>query len=288
MKNSKISWTDATFNGWIGCTKVSPGCEHCYAEALDHRWGNDRWGKGKARGLTSEANWKKPIQWNKEAAVAGVRTKVFCASMSDVFDTEVPDEWRLKLFDLIMNTQNLDWLLLTKRPEEMLKFYKEKMTFGAPTKNIWLGTTVENQEMANKRIPILLSIPGVIHWLSVEPQLGPVDLSKIACSSCEGEPKHMGVLYGSERIDWVISGGESGHGARPFDLKWARNLRDQCKEAGVAFFVKQFGHNWVSDNAKEMVRPAIMNPHSKWDDPQFWPEDLRIQEFPMVGATHGD
>ena len=278
MKNTKISWATHTFNPWIGCTKVSAGCERCYAEATDNRWGNDRWGKGKQRGLTSEANWKKPLQWDREAAAAGIREKVFCASMADVFDAEVPDEWRFKLFDLVYNTPHLDWLILTKRPEIMRDFFLGQSGTGYDPihrQNVWLGTTAENQEMADKRIPILMEIPGVIHWLSIEPQIGPVNLEPLL--------KDWSV-YDSKlsRIDWVISGGESGAGARVFDLQWARDLRDQCYKTNTAFFMKQLGCNWVNSGLagpRVNEKPTI---HGKWDDPQFWPSDLQIQEFPRV------
>lgn len=233
MKNSSIEWTDHTFNPWIGCTKISPGCKNCYAAALDNRWGHDRWGVGKPRERTSIANWKKPISWNAEALNLGERHRVFCASLADVFDTAVPPEWRRDLFELIAATPQLDWLVLTKRPENIVDLMPSRTSIEGepgPWPNIWLGTTVEDQTRAYERIPALLKIPASIHFLSCEPLLEYVNLAPLLSPQILPAP-----------IDWVIAGGESGGGARKMEPAWAKALRDQCAGAGVPFLFKQWG-----------------------------------------------
>lgn len=257
MENSKIEWTDHTFNPWSGCIKVSPGCQHCYAETLSNRWGKDVWGPGPKRQRTSAANWKKPLQWNKQAAKEGKRYKVFCASMADVFeDNPQLDPWRVDLLRLIQETPSLDWLLLTKRPEHVNRmieratgFSEAEMWFhSAP--HVWLGTSVESQEWAEKRIPELLKIPARIRFLSCEPLLGPVDLLGWLGGGYvtfnQGKLTPMNVP--NKPIHWVIVGGESGHSARPMHPEWARSLRDQCQAAGVAFHFKQWGEFAPSSN----------------------------------------
>lgn len=286
-ENSAISWTDHTFNPWMGCTKVSPACAHCYAERdMDKRYGKVAWGVSGTRVLTSHANWAKPAKWNREAGEKGIRYRVFCASLADVFEdwkgpmlsNGVPvtisdegswlrnpdcpfghrqmtmDDARNRLFDVIDATPNLDWLLLTKRPENIRKMWP-KVGFpdaGIPgslgrhvrLNNVWLGTTVENQEYANKRIPELLRCRDLspVLFLSCEPLLGHVDIT---------QSPHPGMATISEiehweqnRIDWVIAGGESGPNARPSHPDWFRSLRDQCKAANVPFHFKQWGE-WI-------------------------------------------
>lgn len=259
-ETTEISWTDHTFNPWIGCTKVSAACDHCYAETLAKRYGWAEWGPGEQRKRTREANWLKPIAWNKAAARDGVRRRVFCASLADIFDAEVSDTWRDELFAyVIMATPHLDWLLLTKRPQVALKWFTEHP---AP-RNVWLGTTVEDQKMADLRIPILLSVPGIsVRFLSCEPLLGPVDLGKLPAIALgsrvralppivdrDGTGLHVGPW-----IDWVIAGGESGRGARPTHPDWLRSLRDQCQAAGVPFHFKQWGE-WVPVSEVEGAGP---------------------------------
>lgn len=259
-ENSKIEWTHHTFNPWIGCTKVSPACDHCYAETWDKRYnGGAHWGAKAPRRRTSAALWQKPVKWNKEAAAKGIRYRVFCASLADVFDNQVPDEWRADLWALIAATPNLDWLLLTKRPQNIKKMLPAD--WGDGYLNVWLGTTVENRDESYKRIPHLLRAPAFVRFLSMEPLLGAVDLTAI------GLPVNMdGVLdalrghswiehwhddQGKERskevrkewgakIDWVITGGESGEHFRPANPDWFRALRDQCAGAGTPFLFKQW------------------------------------------------
>lgn len=232
--DTKISWCDASWNPWIGCTKVSQGCRACYAESLmDHRYGKVQWGPEGTRVRTSDVNWRKPLTWNRKAGKEGRRYKVFCASLADVFEDR-PElvEWRVELFRLIVHTPALDWLLLTKRPQHVMGLMNE-MGWPSLMDNVWLGTSVENQEQADKRIPELLKVPARIRFLSCEPLLGPVDL------------RTGGYLTGGwtgaalPGIGWVIAGAESGHGARPMDLDWVRSLRDQCQGAGTPFFFKQ-------------------------------------------------
>lgn len=253
-EDSKIEWTDNTWNPWWGCTRVSAACDFCYAEALSKRFGHDLWGN-KPRMRTSAANWHKPIQWNKKAAAAGVRVKVFCASMADVFDNQVPEEWRTDLWALIRATPNLDWQLLTKRPQNIKKMLPAD--WGMGYRNVWLGMTAENQEEFDKRILSLLAVPAVVHFLSCEPLLGSLDLEYPAgvfpkgparcCSGhecgCLGLPVDPPLI---NDIDWVICGGESGSQARPMHPNWARELRDQCQHHGVAFHFKQYGE-WRSE-----------------------------------------
>ena len=218
MKDSKISWTTHTWNPWFGCTEVSPGCDNCYAKFLmETLWKKVKWGRGKPRKRTTADYWKQPLRWNRQAADVGIRTKVFSASLGDVFDTEVPKQWRDDLFALIRDTPNLDWQLLTKRPGEAVKYAGNQPW----PDNAWIGTSIEDQKRAS-RAQIITRIPAPVRFLSVEPLLGPVQLD----------------LAG---IDWVIVGGESGPRHRTMETDWARSVRDQCRAAGVPFFFKQVG-----------------------------------------------
>lgn len=216
-ENSKIEWTDHTFNPWIGCQKVSPGCDHCYAESLAKRYGWVEWGPHGQRKRTSEANWKKPRQWAKAARGAERRPRVFCASLADVFDNQVPAEWRADLFQMIYETPELDWLLLTKRPENI-----HKMLIPKAWPNLWLGTTCEDQAAYDRRWPILSECPATVHFISYEPATGPLRLHN-----------------NDRQPDWLICGGESGHGARYMEPMWADRIRMDCKAEGVRFFMKQ-------------------------------------------------
>lgn len=253
--NSNIEWTHHTFNPWWGCVKVSPGCAHCYAETFAKRYGHDVWGKDAGRRFFGDKHWNEPVKWNREAKKAGERRRVFCASMADVFeDRPELHEPRFRLGKLIMDTPHLDWLILTKRPENIARLMQADHwmpTYGGGDylPNIWLGTTVENQEQAEKRIPELLKVPAAVRFLSCEPLLGPVDISRLLvskpcwlCGNLDGEAGrcYCGMTTPSE-IHWVIAGGESGPGARPMHPDWVRGLRDQCQGADVPFFFKQWG-----------------------------------------------
>jgi protein gp37 len=248
-ENSGIEWTDHTFNPWEGCQKVGPGCDHCYAETRNARFvpKNDpargtapNWGPGAPRRRTSAANWNKPLQWNRDAeafaaANGGRKQRVFCASLADVFDNAVDPKWRRDLFDLIARTPALDWLLLTKRIGNVRAMVQD-CGFTALPANVWLGATIVNQAEADRDIPKLLAAPAAVRFLSMEPLLGPVDLSTLQ----EGLPVNAWLTW-LDGLDWVIVGGESGDEARPMHPDWARNLRDQCKAANVPFLFKQWG-----------------------------------------------
>lgn len=265
-ENSKIEWTDHTFNPWVGCIKVSPACDHCYAESWAKRAGRaDLW-HGGAPQRTSEANWRKPVKWNADAAKAGMRTRVFCASLADVFDNAVPHEWRSDLFRLIRATPYLDWLLLTKRIGNAARMIDRALTDGHlrtsrepfwPWPNVWLGSTVVTQEEADRDIPKLLATPVAVRFLSCEPLLGPIDLGLST-----GVRLADGTLWRGIKplIDWVIVGGESGPKARPMHPDWARSLRDQCS-GRAAFFMKQ------------MTKKAEI------------PTDLLVREWPRCVTT---
>ena len=299
-ESTSIQWCDATFNPWIGCQRVSPGCEHCYAEVQDQRWRKPdarRWGPKALRERTSVANWKKPIQWNKRAATLGVRERVFCSSLADVFEDR-PElaPWRADLFKLIDATPALDWLLLTKRPENADGAMHQAARDAFPGRtgndlvvwpaNVWLGTTVEDQRRAEERIPALLATDAVLKFLSVEPQLEAIDLAAIdllRTARTGGDPRcHLNALTGVVagpgdqlgRIGWVIQGGESGAGARPFDPEWARSMAAQCKQAGVAYFLKQLGAKPVGLKLKD----------GHGGDMAEWPKDLQQlgRAFPVV------
>lgn len=264
-KDTAISWTRHTFNPWWGCAKVSPGCAHCYAESFAKRTGNAVWGEQAERRFFGDKHWNEPMKWNSDAAKAGERRRVFCASMADwLEDREDLTPHLMRLLVLIQSTPHLDWLLLSKRPENFAKRIQEIAdgwqsscemavwwTRGVAPENVWLGTTVENQEMADKRIPELLKIPAKVRFLSCEPLLGPVDLRTV-----------VDWWNSDEKIHWVIAGGESGPGFREFNPEWARSLRDQCKSAHVAFHMKQMGG----------LKPTMMPPI---------PEDLMIREWPQ-------
>lgn len=222
-KFSTIEWTHHTFNPWWGCTKVSPACKHCYAETWAKRVGQDLWGAKSDRRFFTEAHWKEPLKWNELARHAGERHRVFCASMADVFEARTElNEWRERLWELISKTPNLDWLLLTKRPQRV----KDHVPWTTEwPSNVWLGATVESQRWAEERIPELLANRAHVHFLSCEPLLGPVNLTQWKAG-----------------VDWVIAGGESGHYARPTHPNWITSLRDQCIEFEIAFHFKQWGH----------------------------------------------
>lgn len=264
-KNSKIEWTDHTFNPWEGCQKVGPGCDHCYAETRNARFGGGvavNWGPGAPRRRTSDANWRKPLAWHAQRAEFfaehGRRQRVFCASLADVFDNAVDPEWRRDLFRLIESTPNLDWLLLTKRIGNARSMSQKAMgMIGSIHKpfpaNVWLGATICNQEEADRDIPKLLATPAAVRFLSMEPLLGPVDLSAVTFTASPGyfgdalgwhHQPHCSRDQRYPAIDWVIVGGESGSGARPMHPDWARSLRDQCAAAGVPFLFKQWGE-WL-------------------------------------------
>lgn len=312
-EHTNIEWCDATFNPWIGCTKVSPACDHCYAERdFDLRRHVVQWGAGQARKRTAPANWKKPFEWNKQEFVEcpecgwrgewraadarngccpscnhlprlfkPARRRVFCGSLADVFDNEVPAEWRADLMQLIVSTPNLDWLLLTKRignAERLIAEAGDLIDYGDGwqslwgqgewPRNVWLGATICNQTEADRDIPKLLSTPAAARFVSIEPMLGPIDLHSViggtqwiggqrGCTGmhhgdgsreCPSELHHHHDERCGRGLDWVIVGGESGPKARPMHPEWAQSLRDQCAAAGVPFLFKQWGE-WCPRSA---------------------------------------
>lgn len=266
-KNTEIGWTDHTFNPWVGCERISPGCDNCYAEMWSRRAGEPELWQGQRR-RTTESNWRQPLKWNAEAKRAGVRKRVFCASLADVFDNQVPPEWRADLWALIRETSHLDWLLLTKRPQNIAKMLPGDWGDGWP--NVWLGTTVENQEEANRRIPHLLNVPAVVRFLSCEPLLEPVEIP------VWGQYEFLGV-------DWVIVGGESGPKARPMHLDWARGLRNQCERVSVPFFFKQWGEYSPRLIASEVSMSRVgKKAAGNTLDGREW---LEFPEFPARAAT---
>lgn len=286
-----IEWTHSTFNPWRGCVEVSPGCANCYAATLSGRnptvlgtWGTER--NGGVRVVAAPDKWLEPVRWNLQREAQAMDSlesdthRVFCASLADVFEhwtgpmhdhkgnvimveaevkgAERPmtmDDVRRRLFELWDRTPYLTWQVVTKRPELIELMLPQR---GWPTwTNVWFGTTVENQEMANRRIPQLLLNArrrSPVLFLSVEPMLGPIKLAV----PWEGEPEHPTV-----QADWVIVGCESGGKRRPCDLDWVRDVRDQCSAAGVPLFVKQL----------EIAGKVTT-------DIRMFPEDLQIQEFP--------
>lgn len=249
-KETGISWTNHTFNPWWGCTKVSPGCDFCYAEAFDKRVGGAHWGKGAPRREFGDKHWNEPLKWNRDAEKAGKPAMVFCASMADIMDDEAPEGARERLWKLIDDTPHLIWQLLTKRPHRYERYLPATFKHG----NVWLGTTAENQEFYDVRWPILSKV-GILRkftrWISYEPALGPLRLTN---------------GHGAWP-EWVIFGGESGAGRRPCEVEWANALRRECQEelgGQTKFFVKQMGGRTPTEG-----KAAI-------------PEHLQIQEFPEI------
>ena len=263
-ESSNIAWTKSTFNPWIGCTKVGPGCDNCYAESQDARkifQGETHWGSGVSRMRTSASNWNQVRRWNKQAPDTEFAGRhgywpVFSASLADVFDNEVPDEWRNDFWALVRECKNLTFLIVTKRIGNARRMLPED--WGAGYQNVHLIITVTDQTEADRDIPKLLSTPAAKRGLSMEPLLGPVDLSRHLwkCCGCP-EPGHPGDGWTTPpdpptccncpepaELHWIIVGGESGANARPMHPDWARSLRDQCKSAGASFFFKQWGE-WM-------------------------------------------
>ncbi len=364
-ENSKIEWTDHTWNPWIGCTKVAAGCQHCYAEELmDHRYGKVKWGPNGTRVITSPSNWAKPLKWNRDAERAGVRARVFCASLADVFESwgkqitthdgrivgvcsrchkfntimhrsewdAGEPEWfcrladggcgeqqhlraatmkdvRRELFALIDATPNLDWLLLTKRPENIQRMWElpalHPGAIGSYRKNVWIGTSVAVQADADANIPELLKCRDLspVLFLSMEPLLGPVHLDVALSTGDRFVDKHLGWL---DVLDWVIVGGESGHKSRYCDIAWIRRIVAQCRRANVPVFVKQLGarlavpndsagewpkegDEWIEENPDYRPRyqgePIILRMNDKGGNIDEWPADLRVRKFPIVKAS---
>lgn len=267
-ERTAIAWCDHTCNFWMGCTKVSPGCDHCYAEARDKRFSaGAHWGAGAPRQERLDAAEKDLLRWNRKAADEGVRRRVFINSLSDFFDNEVPQVWRDAAWSTFRICENLDFLLLTKRPQNI----RRMMLYPWTLPNVWLGTTAVNQEEADRNVRALLGAEAAVHFVSYEPALGPIDIAH-----------RLRLQSEVQGIDWVIVGGESGPHARPFPVSWVRMVLDQRVGTCAHVFVKQLGTNPLIA-AQDGFDPEVLKaaPRGyKWDDPARWPEWLRVQEFP--------
>lgn len=249
-----ISWSQATWNPWIGCQKVGPGCDNCYAEARDQRFeGGVHWGPGAERRRTSLANWRKPYRWNRLAMEAGVRTRVFCASLADVFDNAVDPQWRRDAATVIRDTPHLDWMLLTKRIGLVNRIIERDFDGDLP-RNVWMGASVVTQEEADRDIAKLLDVDASVRWLSMEPLLERVQVA----------PAQM------RGLDMIVVGGESGRSARHMSLDWARDLLRQAREGDTAFHFKQMS---------QADRPG------DYGEMEAFPVDLQVRELPP-GAMH--
>lgn len=262
-ERTAIAWCHHTMNAWIGCEKVSAGCANCYAEAFDKRIGGDHWGRGKPRRVLSDAYWREPIKWNRAAEKAGERRRVFSSSLADVLDPEAPEGQRERLFNLIGETPWLDWLLLTKRPENGRRLIPPTPYCG-PRPNVWLGVTVEHPDTL-WRVRELAQLPAAVRFVSAEPLLA--------------ETSFLPYLR-EGGVSWIIVGGESGAGARPFALDWARAIVRECQQTGTAAFVKQLGARPVVYDGAAMPRPMRLEDRQGGRNPDEWPEDLRIRQFP--------
>lgn len=279
-EKTAIAWTDATFNPWWGCTNVGPGCDACYAEAWAKRFGV-LWGNDAPRRFFGAKHWNEPLKWNRKAEAASVRRKVFCASMADVFDNKVGQEHREQLWALIRATPWLEWQLVTKRIGNVVDMLPADWGGGYP--NVWIVITVVNQAEADRDIPKLLATPARVRGLSIEPQLGPIDLRMLhydGVTNIDALAGRHGLALGAEcnRIDWVITGGESeqpGHPARPWHLEWGNALADQCRATGVPMFHKQMG-----DAPYFAGYPIKFT--GKGADPDEWPASLQVREFPQA------
>lgn len=260
-ENSSIQWTTHSFNSWVGCQKVGPGCDNCYAERDSKRFFSKKvlWGENAERLTLSENYWKQPIKWNKRAGETGIRERVFCSSMADVMDKNSPVGVRERLWDLIKATPNLDWLIVTKRIGNAKKMLPAD--WGNGYQNVWLISTIVNQAEADRDIPKLLDTPAFIRGLSMEPLLGPVQIPQWFIRD---EPYSI-----PRNIDWIIAGAESGPHARAMDLSWVNDLQAQCSKNKVPFFVKQL--------------TGIKGKAIK--DISLFPADLQIREYPNKQFT---
>lgn len=360
MAKSSIEWTQQTWNPVTGCTRVSPGCDHCYAVTMTRRLA--AMGQEKYAGLMNDGkkHFNGVVRTHADVLDVPLRRKRpttwFVNSMSDLFHKDVPFEFVSKVFAVMAATPQHTYQILTKRPERMAAFFNEvarkSPSFGHdiprkvalmtdsellaeederfegaaynilmnwPLPNVWLGTSVENQEAADERIPHLLRCPSAVRFLSCEPLLGPVDLTRVRWAKIDIEPgdyRRLGVPAPSEMwslnnvldarpadewnpekpgIDWVIVGGESGPGARPFDLAWARSIAEQCRAAGVPVFVKQLGAVPVTGDVRDWGRPwrehhpkgvVLALDDKKGGDWGEWPEDLRVREMLTAEVPH--
>jgi protein gp37 len=328
--DTSIQWTDRTWNPTTGCTKISPGCGRCYIERTPpFRTKGIKFVDGSIPVTLYEDRLDTPLRWRKPQ-------RIFVNSMSDLFHEDVPDAFIERVFSVMALAERHTFQVLTKRPERMLAWFRARRfdvkdhailqsetgecvyAHPWPLPNVWLGVSVENQHFADERIPLLLQTPAAVRFISAEPLLGPVDLERVENTQnlAEGQ-RYIHALKGYAwdvfsadyydvcsipgQLDWVIVGGESGAGARPFDVAWARSIVAQCQGAGVACFVKQLGRNVVvrNDGERDERWPGCTVPirddyepsyqgedapidlrDSHGGDPAEWPEDLRVRQFP--------
>lgn len=266
-EQTAIAWTDHTFNPVWGCMKVGPGCDFCYAEVWAARTGHHVWGPDATYCEFGDKHWNEPLKWNRMAAAAGVRRKVFCASMADVFDKRWRKGIRERLWALIRATPWLDWQLVTKRIGNAAGMLPED--FGPDTyPNVWLIPTIVNQEEADRDLPKLFEVPAAVYGVSYEPALGEVDWRPW--------------LDGTRgKLHWIIGGGESNQrGMRECKIEWLEWTMFQCGMYGVAYFNKQIGAM-----PTYFERPWKLPPRSKGDNPDEWPESIRIRQFPQTTAS---
>jgi protein gp37 len=246
MANSSIEWTDKVWNPVTGCTKVSQGCKHCYAEGIAGRFFAKQYppnADGSPRKFTDvrchEERLDAPLHWRKPA-------RIFVNSMSDLFHPDVPVEFIDRVFAMMALSPQHTFQVLTKRPQRMREFFAGAGR-GGGVFNAWLGVSVEDQATADARIPLLLQTPAAVRWISYEPALGPLDVQQALTYRRRDIPDGDDggrFLAGIQGVDWVVCGGESGPHARPMHPDWARSMRDQCQAAGVPFFFKQWGE-WL-------------------------------------------
>lgn len=262
MENSKIEWTTHTWNPWTGCVKVSPGCDHCYAERIATRFGRGEWTKDGLRSFPADEKWVEPLRWNDRAAAKKVRERVFCGSMCDVMeDRRDLDAARLQLFITIERTPSLDWLLLTKRPQNFKRLLPQAW-LETPRRNVWLLTTIESPDQYWRWFE-LEKIRAAVRGISYEPALAPISLDEFATfheyDDWEGDPavpmgtRHFRVRVMTKGPDWIIAGSESGPAARPAEWQWFESLQRECEEYGVAYFFKQY----IRDRSEKISLPVL-------------------------------
>lgn len=248
-KDTKIAWTNSSFNIVLGCQKVSEGCANCYAEAHAQRYGWQIFGPGATRRTLSDTYWKAPLDWNEWAGENKTPWRVFCGSMCDIGENNPQlDEPRARLWDTIRATPHLTWLLLTKRIVNLKKILPTDWPF----KNVWLGASAENQANWDMRVPVLMDVPAAVHFVSVEPMIGPVEMKGL-------------------RPEWVIIGGESGPHARGMDPSWAIDLIKEARDQYIPVFFKQEG---------AVLAKQLGHTHPKGEDPTEWGPEFQYREFP--------
>lgn len=269
-RTTGINWCDATFNPWIGCSKISAGCANCYAEAQNriHKW-TTSWGPGAPRKTMADSNWVEPLKWEREAKESGNRLRVFCSSLADWCDDKAPVGQLSRLWELIRQTPHLDWLLLTKRADRIEESLPDDWSSGY--RNVWLGTTVEDRSKGLPRIDRLRWIPAVCRFVSAEPLLE--DLGEINLSG----------------ISRVIVGGESGDRTRTFRPEWAESIKIQCRDQGVAFWCKQMGASveYLGKPVQliDINKEGVERPSRNGEDWTRWPAalgHLKLRELPIL------